>query len=220
MRRSVIIELAIIGALALVFVATLRVRPAYVDFALAGAAVVLIVASTRRSARIWILAPAPTAPSARAAWQLAGGFTLLALITLGAIGVIVAQALGEPWAPRFLNWHFVVAAPLYLLWGFFQQFLFQFYLLGRLLQVVALRIAIPIAACAFAAVHFPRWPVMLATVVAGCVWSLCYFRSRRLLPLAVSHGLLGASLHYWVLNHDLLGAWLPALSEVVQGRAP
>jgi len=209
MQRSVILELAIIGALALVFVATVQVRPAYVDFALAGAAVALIVSSTRRSRRLWALAPTPPAPSARAAWQVAGGFTALALVVLAGAGVIVAYVAGEPWQPRFLNWHFALAAPVYLLWGLLQQYIFQFYLLGRLLQVVALRFAIPIAACAFAAVHFPRWPVMLAVLIAGSVWSTCYFRSRRLLPLAVSHGLLGAALHYWVLGHDLLDAWLP-----------
>jgi membrane protease YdiL (CAAX protease family) len=220
MKRSVIIELSIIGALALLFVATMSARPAYMDFALAGVAVALIVATTRRSARIWQLAPAPTSPGASAAWQLAGGFTVLALLALAITGVVVANVVGQPVAPRFLNWHFALAAPLYLLWGLFQQYLFQFYLLGRLLRVMALRAAIPIAACAFAAVHFPRWPVMLATLVAGSVWSLCYFRSRKVLPLAVSHGLLGAALHYWVLDHDLLGTWLPALVSVVQPPAP
>jgi len=208
MQRSVTLELAIIGALALLFVATVRVRPAYVDFALAGAAIVLIVASAQRSRRLWALAPTPAAPGTRAAWQLTTWFTVLALVVLAGAGVILARVTGEPWQPRFLNWHFALAAALYLPWALLQQYIFQFYLLGRLLQLVALRVAIPIAACAFAAVHFPRWPVMLATVVAGSLWSLCYFRSRRLLPLAASHALLGAALHYWVLDHDLLDAWL------------
>ena len=167
MQRSVIVELSIIGALALLFVATLRVRPAYVDFALAGAAVVLIVASAPRSRRLWELAPAPAAPGARAAWKLAGGFTALALLVLAAAGVIVARVTGDAWSARFLNWHFVVAAPLYVLWALLQQYIFQFYLLGRLLQVASLRIALPIAACGFAAVHFPRWPVMLGTLGAS-----------------------------------------------------
>lgn len=209
MQRSVTLELAIIGALALLFVATVRVRPAYVDFSLAGAAVALIVLSARRSRRLWALAPAPAAPGIRAAWQLAGGFTVLSLVVLASVGVVVAHVAGEPWQPRFLNWHFALAAPAYLLWALLQQYIFQFYLLGRLLQVVALKFAIPIAACAFAAVHFPRWPVMLAVLIAGSVWSLCYYRSRNLLPLAVSHALLGAALHYWVLGDDLLDAWLP-----------
>jgi membrane protease YdiL (CAAX protease family) len=209
MQRSVTLELAIIGALALLFVATVRVRPAYVDFALAGAAVALIVLSARRSQQLWALAPMPAAPGTRAAWQLAGGFTALSLVVLAGAGVIVTHVAGEPWQPRFLNWHFALAAALYLPWALLQQYIFQFYLLGRLLRVVALRFAIPIAACAFAAVHFPRWPVMLAVAIAGYVWSLCYYRSRALLPLAVSHALLGAALHYWVLDHDLLDAWLP-----------
>lgn len=209
MRRSVAVELAIIGVLALTFVATARVRSPYVDFTLAGVALVLIVASVRRSRQIWALAPAPTAPGSRSAWRFAGGFTALALVVLAIIGVVAARVAGEPWPARFLNWHFALAAPLYLLWGLLQQFIFQFYLFGRLLQLMALRAAIPIAACAFATVHFPRWPVMLGTLIAGSAWSLCYFRSRRLLPLAVSHGLLGAALHYWVLDHDLLDAWLP-----------
>jgi membrane protease YdiL (CAAX protease family) len=220
MQRSVILELSIIGALALLFVATAPVRPAYVDFVLAGAAVALIVLSARRSRLLWALAPPPAAPDVRSAWQLAGGFTVLSLVALAGVGVIVARLRGEAWQPRFLNWHFAVAAVLYPVWGLLQQYIFQFYLLGRLLQLVALRFAIPIAACAFAAVHFPRWPVMLATVVAGAVWSLCYYRSRRLLPLAVAHGLLGAALHYWVLDHDLLDAWLPHWSWVEQAPRP
>jgi len=209
MQRSVTLELSIIGALALLFVATVQVRPPYVDFTLAGAAVAVIVLSTRRSQRLWALAPGPAAPGARAAWQLAGGFTVLSLVVLAGVGIVVAHMTGKPWQARFLNWHMLLAAPLYVLWALLQQYIFQFYLLGRLLQVVALRLAIPIAACAFAAVHFPRWPVMVATLVAGSVWSFCYFRSRRLLPLVVSHALLGAALHYWVLDHDLLDAWLP-----------
>ncbi len=204
-----VLELTALGLLTLLFVATFSVRPPYVDFALAGAAVTLIAASARRSRQLWALAPVPAAPGPRAAWQLAGGFTVLSLVVLAGTGVIVARVAGEPWQPRFLNWHFALAAPVYLLWALLQQYIFQFYLLGRLLRVVTLRLAIPLLASAFAAVHFPRWPVMLATVVAGSVWSLCYFRSRRLLPLAVSHALLGAALHYWVLGDDLLGAWLP-----------
>jgi membrane protease YdiL (CAAX protease family) len=180
-----------------------------VDFALAGTAVALIVLSARRSRRVWALASEPVAPGTRAAWQLAGGFTVLSLVVLAGTGVILAHIAGEPWQPRFLNWHFALAAALYVPWALLQQYIFQFYLLGRLLQIVALRFAIPIAACAFAAVHFPRWPVMLAVLIAGSVWSLCYYRSRTLLPLAASHALLGAALHYWVLDHDLLDAWLP-----------
>ena len=92
---------------------------------------------------------------------------VVAAFVVAATGVVIARVSGMPLAPRFLNWHFVIAAMVYPLWGLLQQYIFQFYLFGRLLQVVSLRIAIPILGCAFAAVHFPRWPVMLATLVAG-----------------------------------------------------
>ena len=54
--RSVAIELAAIGAAALVFVATFQFRPRYLDLVLAAAAVALIVLSTARSRRLWALA--------------------------------------------------------------------------------------------------------------------------------------------------------------------
>jgi hypothetical protein len=209
LRRSVAIELACIAILAAVFVATFRVRPAYVDFALAGVAVVLIVASARRSRRLWEVTPASTVSAPQHVWLAVGGFTAAALIVLAVVAVLVADHDELPWQLRFTNWHVLAAAPLYLLWALLQQYLFQFYLLGRLLRLVPIELAIPVAAGAFAAVHFPRWPVMLATLLAGAFWSFCYYRWRRLLPLAASHAILGATLHYWVLGHDLLGEWLP-----------
>ena len=53
--RSVVLELGAIAAAALIFVATFRVRPPYVDFVLAAAAVALIVLSAARSRRLWEL---------------------------------------------------------------------------------------------------------------------------------------------------------------------
>ena len=61
--------------------------------------------------------------------------------------------------------------------------------------------------------HFPRWPVMAVTLVAGTAWALIYYRWRSLVPLAVSHALLGTALHYWVFGNDLLERWLPLLES-------
>jgi Type II CAAX prenyl endopeptidase Rce1-like len=209
LRRSVALELAALAALTALFVATFRVRPPYADFALAAAAVVLIVASAGRSRRLWSLAPAATADAGRRAWLACGAFTAAALIGLAATAVVVASESGLPWQPRFTNWHMLVALALYFAWALLQQYIFQFYLLGRLVNLTKTQVAIPVAACAFAAVHFPRWPVMLVTLLAGAFWSFGYYRWRRLLPLAASHAILGAALHYWVFGHDLLEAWLP-----------
>jgi len=208
--RSVALELAGIGAAAIVFVATIRVRPPYLDFALAGVAVALIVVSAARSRRLWTLARAVDAEaSSRAAWQASLAFTAVALLALAIAAVLVARAAGVPLAERFGNWHMLAAAPLYFGWALLQQYIFQFYWLGRWLQLVPAWAAVTLTVLAFSAVHFPRWPVMALTLVACTVWSLIYLRWRRLLPLVISHGLLGTALHYWVFGNDLLERWLP-----------
>jgi membrane protease YdiL (CAAX protease family) len=207
--RSVVLELAGIGLAALVFVASFQVRPPYLDFALAAVAVALIVLSAARSRRLWALARSVDPHGARRAWSVALGFTAVALLVLALAAVLVARAAGTPALERFANWHLLAAAALYLPWALLQQYIFQFYWFGRWLQVVPAPVAVALTAVAFAAVHFPRWPVMAVTLVAGAVWALIYLRWRRLLPLALSHALLGTALHYWVFGNDLLERWLP-----------
>lgn len=211
-RRSVTLELGGLGAATLVFLATFTVRPAYVDFILAGAAAVLILIARPRSRRLWEAAFTPTED--RRARYLSSGiavgaFTALALATLAGAAVVAARQPGAATlGARFGNPHILLAAPVYFLWALLQQYIFQHYLLGRLVHVVPVALAIAITALVFASVHFPRWPVMGLTAVAGVVWALAYYRFRVLIPLAVSHALLGAALHYWVFAHDLIETWL------------
>ena len=208
--RSVVLELAGIGLAALVFVASFQVRPPYLDFALAAAAVALIVLSAARSRRLWALARTVDPQGARRAWSRG------AWIYCGSACSCWRSPPCSSRAPpahraleRFANWHLLAAAALYFPWALLQQYIFQFYWFGRWLQVVPAPVAVALTAVAFAAVHFPRWPVMAVTLVAGAVWALIYLRWRRLLPLAVSHALLGTALHYWVFGNDLLERWLP-----------
>ena len=211
--RSVAFELAAIGAAALVFVATFQVRPPYVDFVLAAAAVALIVLSAARSRRLWALARSVDPTGARGAWAAALAFTAVALVVLAAIAVIGARSAGTPALERFGNWHMLAAAGLYFPWALLQQYIFQFYWFGRWLTLVPIALAVALTAIAFAAVHYPRWPVMAVTLVAGGVWALIYYRWRSLVPLAVSHAVLGTALHYWVFGNDLLERWLPLLER-------
>jgi len=207
--RSVVIELAGIGLAATIFVATFQVRPSSLDFVLAAAAVALIVFSAARSRRLWALARSVDPAGTRGAWLAALSFTGVALAVLAAVAVFTARAAGAPLAERFGNWHMLVAAALYVPWALLQQYIFQFYWFGRWLCVVSVPIAVGLTAVAFAAVHFPRWPVMAVTLVAGTAWALIYYRWRNLIPLAVSHALLGTALHYWVFGNDLLERWIP-----------
>ena len=208
-RKVVALELLAIVAAALVFVVTFRVRPAWVDFALAGVAVALIAASAQRSRRLWdaVLAPGDT-PKHRA-WVASAAFTAVALLVLVGLAAVNAANSTQPFAQRAANWHVIVAMALYFPWALLQQYIFQRFLLVRLLHLVAPAAAIALTALAFSCVHFPRWPVMALVVVACAVWSSIYYRTRTLFPLAASHALLGSVLHYWVFGNDLLNAWLP-----------
>lgn len=207
--RSVAWELFAIGAATAVFLASFETRPRYVDLVLAVIAVALILASRARSHRLWAHLRAPELGAGRDAWRAGLLFTGVALVVLATVAVLVARSTGTPALDRFANWHLLAAAALYFLLALLQQYIFQFYLLPRWLRLVPMPAAVALTAITFSAVHFPRWPVMFATVVAGMVWALLYYRWRRLLPLALSHALLGAALHYWVFGNDLLERWLP-----------
>lgn len=211
--RSVVVELAAIGAAALVFVATFQVRPPYLDFVLAAAAVALIVLSAARSRRLWELQRSVDPTGARGAWKTALAFTGVALVVLAVAAVLLARAAGTPAIERFSNWHILVVAALYFPWALLQQYIFMFYWFGRWLQLVPVPVAVTLTAVAFAAVHFPRWPVMAVVLVASSVWALIYYRWRSIVPLAVSHALLGTALHYWVFGNDLLERWIPLLQR-------
>ncbi len=211
--RSVMLELGAIGAAALVFVATFQVRPPYLDFVLAAAAVTLIVFSTARSRRLWALARSVDATGARGAWIAALAFTAVALAVLAAAALFAARAGGLSAAERFGNWHVLVAAALYFPWALLQQYIFQFYWFGRWLRIVPVPVAVALTVVAFAAVHFPRWPVMAVVLFACTAWTLIYYRWRSLVPLAVSHALLGTALHYWVFGNDLLERWVPLVER-------
>lgn len=213
-RSRVVLELAAIVVLATAFLVLFRTRPRYVDAALGLGAVLLIVLGNVRSKALW--APVPLSDPdpgrrSRLAWKEAAAFTLpvVGLFLVAAVWQGHAAA-GWPGAfERVRNWHLVAALLLYFPWALLQQFVFQFFLLGRLLSLLPPAFAIVLTAAAFSAVHFPRYPVMAGTLVAGAVWALSYRRHRTLVPLAASHAALGATLHYWVFGRDLLASWLP-----------
>jgi len=208
-RKVVAFELLAIGAAALVFVVTFRVRPAYVDFVLAGVAVALIAASAQRSRRLWDAVLSPGDTPKHLAWLASGAFTAVALLVLVTLGWLNAAGSPQTFGQRVGNWHVVIAMLLYFPWALLQQYIFQRFLLVRLLHLLPPAAAIPLTALAFSSVHFPRWQVMALVVLACGVWSTIYYRTRTLLPLAASHALLGSVLHYWVFGNDLLNAWLP-----------
>jgi membrane protease YdiL (CAAX protease family) len=213
-KKFVLLELLVVGALAAWFVGTFTERPSYVDMSAAFLAVGLIALGGRRSAGLWLLhQPALTENRKRRlaeASRAVMGFTIpvVLLFLLGGLALGYSEGGAAGAAARVANWHLLAAVCLYFPWALLQQFIFQFYLLGRLLTLLPAWAALTATALAFSAVHFPRAPVMAATAVAGFVWALNYRKHRSLLPLAVSHALLGATMHYWIFGNDLFDRWL------------
>ncbi len=211
--RQVWLELLLIGLFTAVYLLAFRDRPRYLDGVLGLAAVVLIGAAYGRTRRLWRAQPAPAEPYRRrfeATAIRAGAFTLAGALLFFAVGAGLGYEHGgwQGAAARVLNPHYLPAVGLYLLWGLAQQFVFEVYLLGRLSYILPPRAAVALMALIFSAVHYPRFVVMAAVFVAALVWGSLYRRYRVLLPLAASHAILGASLHYWIFGRDLLAQWL------------
>jgi membrane protease YdiL (CAAX protease family) len=197
LRRRVATELALISAGAALF---LRFGPhdlfVYLGLAsLAGAAVALSAKQTRE--RIWGPVPLPRAVRLRRSAAHLAVLTLPVALLLLACGLYL-------YGPSVLRLGVLFTFAFYLPWALLQQTLFQFYLLGRL------RVLFPLASPLLLSVvdgllygmtHFPSgWLLAGLTVACGIVWSYCYHRDRVLLPVAVSHAVLGTAFFCWAMN--------------------
>ena len=63
---------------------------------------------------------------------------------------------------------------------------------------------------AYGAVHLPDRELALLTSVAGTLWCHCYQRDRAVLPVALSHAVLGTTYFAWVRGRELSLALLRA----------
>ena len=110
----------------------------------------------------------------------------------------------------------LLAFGLYIPWALLQQTIFQFYLLGRLralLPFVSPILLALVAGTAYGLVHLPDWRVTLVTILAGVAWSYFYLRDRHILPIAMSHAILGSTFYYFVIGRDLIDGHLGQFSN-------
>jgi membrane protease YdiL (CAAX protease family) len=124
-----------------------------------------------------------------------GPATLLAALALVAYGRWTRRAV---WSRRIL-----LAVPLYVLWGFVQQWLFQAVLNRGLQELIDTRWAVvALVSGVFSAVHAPRWWLVILTAIIGPVWAAVYLMTPNLFALALSHALLGGLAYYCVRGED------------------
>lgn len=203
LRNKVALELGILAVLTVAFLLTFPRRAPLVDFGLAAFALIMIGATAGYTKRaVWASLPSESPEGARRrCWVLTMMFTGAVVLLFLGIGAFIGFRKGG-WpgvASRMLNPGMLLALA--------QQTLFQFYLLGRLAVLFPTPLAIFCTGIVYSLVHLPDYATTSVTAVAGIVWSCLYFRYRRLLPLAVSHAVLGSTFYYWVCGQNLAAGW-------------
>ncbi len=96
---------------------------------------------------------------------------------------------------------------LYPFWGLVQQFFMGPMLAATLARLMHEQqrhypLCAILTACVFALLHYPNQQLMLMTLFTGSIWSWLYLRHRSIIPLAISHGILGTL--YFQLSPDFL----------------
>jgi len=216
LKRRLLTELLVLGVLTIIFLVVFPKRSIYIDGLLALFALSLILWNARFTKNsVWVQFPPndDLRTRVRRSYILAGAVTISAILAFAAIGLKLGyREFGWEGAwTRLSNWHLPVVFLLYLPWALLQQFLFQFYLLGRLLTLLPAPVAVFATGMAYSLVHLPEVGVALATAPAGIFWTFLYRRDRALLPLGLSHALLGSTFYYWVYGRDLFMAWREVL---------
>jgi membrane protease YdiL (CAAX protease family) len=210
-RRRILLELAVLALLTVLYLSFAHDRPMGVDVgtALVGMGLVGLLAR-ETSQRLWGPATSPEFERVRrstAAMVLVTAPTVLIFLGFGVVDAYLEHHRWGAVLTRLFHWHFFVTLVLYVPWALVQQYLFQFYLQARLRALLPYGRPLVLASIngvLFGLMHLPDWPVMLVTITGGVVWSYSYQRDRRLLPLAVSHALVGATFYYWAYEVDLL----------------
>lgn len=216
LKHRILTELFALGVLTIGFLALFPKRPIYLDVLLALFALGLITSNARFTRNsIWAQFPPEEnlQTRVRRSYLLASAVTIPVILAFAAIGIALGyreSGWNGAWA-RFLNYHLPLAFALYLPWALLQQFLFQFYLLGRLLTLFPAPVSVVATGIAYSLVHLPDIGVTLAAAAAGIFWTFLYSRYRVLLPLGLSHALLGSTFYYWVYGHDLFMVWKEVL---------
>ncbi|HTL16842.1 MAG TPA: CPBP family glutamic-type intramembrane protease [Patescibacteria group bacterium] len=213
-RSKVVLELGAIATLTAIFLVLFPRRNPLLDVALAGFALLCIALSAPYTKNvIWAATTVPVRENRTAkCFAVTLWITVPVALLFLFIGSIAAYRIGG-WpgvTARILNWRILAAFGAYLPWALMQQTLLQFYLLGRLLVLLPKQfqfLAFALIGICFGLVHLPDIWTALATVAAGTVWSLIYYRYRALLPLAFSHAALGSAFYYGLFGQDLAAEW-------------
>ena len=103
---------------------------------------------------------------------------------------------------------FYVSILFYPLWGVIQQFIFQSFFHTRLIKLGTAPLSILLVAFTFAVVHLPSIKLVFITFIGGLISSFIFLKQPNIIPLGISHGILGAIYYYLILEKDVLKSFL------------
>jgi hypothetical protein len=216
LRLRIAIELVVIAILTAIFLTVVQPRTIGLQVGMALIALGLIgFTAAETKERIWGPPASPAFDRIRRCFINMSLLTVPPVLIFLIYGAIARKMNWQLWwggePARMFGLNFFIALCLYLPWALLQQTLFQFYLLGRLRAL--LPFASPwmlsiINGIAYGLVHWPVYPVVGVTIIGGILWSYSYHRDRYVIPIAISHAVLGSTFYYWVYGRDLVGEFL------------
>ncbi|MCY3019558.1 MAG: CPBP family intramembrane metalloprotease [Planctomycetota bacterium] len=220
LRRRVAVELLLFLVGSALYLGLWPDRPRYADvtFGLGGMSLILLLA-WRTNEQVWGVALPDPCRRLRESCR-AMIFATTPVVAIFAAAALIAQhhEQGVGTLHRLFRPTFFLTLGFYFVYAWMQQALFQYYLLGRL------RVLMPRAApwrlallngTLFGLMHLctrPDVTLVLLTVGGGVVWTLAYCRWRCLLPIALSHMILGATYFHWVRDSDEMAKLLAAFA--------
>ena len=108
----------------------------------------------------------------------------------------------------------------YVWWGFVQQFLFMSYFLRLLYRTFPKSegfIPAGFSSLIFGIIHYPDWPLMLFTGVAGLMWA--YFWQKRYVNKDGKE-VRGNNLYIWGMIHGFGGTFVSHLIPISMSVGP
>jgi hypothetical protein len=124
----------------------------------------------------------------------------LVFVVVGALGLI---GYGVVTGSLTLPATFWITLALYPVWGTAQQFALQNLIARNLAGVVSSPPALAVAAAAlFGMSHYPRFELVVLTLVSGVFFTLIYRRRPNLWAVGLAHAILGSLAVYIVLGED------------------
>lgn len=196
--RDAVLDVAVVVALSAAYVGVeaAGVSALWVIPAIAAALAAYVVLVLRRRGESW-RDYGVRADNLGAALGPALAWTALAAAAIA--GWALARG-ASAWRPALL-----ALLPLYPVWGFVQQLIFQGILHRRLLLLLSSRpAALVLTAAAFGLVHWGDGTLVVLTAAAGLVWSWLFQRVPNVIALGISHGILGALAYPFLLGRDPL----------------